>query len=458
MDFATRVTKEITRLSAGDLSALAQARKLSPREIVETHLRRIAEINPGLNAFIHIAAEEARAHARVLETIRDRGQMPLYGVPISIKGCIDVAGMPSPCGSELRRDYIAQQDAPLVARLKRAGAVVIGVTNTPEFLMAWETDNRLFGPTRNPLDENLSAGGSSGGEAAAIASGMSAGGIGSDGGGSVRVPAAFCGICGLKPTPGRIPTTGHFPDCFGPFAHLGVVGPMARTVDDVELLFRVTAGFDLGDPLSSPCMHAEPPAKRFRIGLLYDASASAEAQRAVKAAASALETAGAAIEPFAAPEFEEATELWHSIFFQAGALGIRSNNTGKEEQFSPFLLAALAYANSLGPLAAAQLLDATTRRDALRARFLGRMNCDALLLPVCTTTAFALGESERDYAGVVARMGSSYVFNLLGMPAMSVPFGRSDAGLPLAIQLAAKPYHEPTLFAIAKMVENSRPS
>src|SRR5208282_3219783 len=169
---------------------------------------------------------------------------PLHGVPVSIKSSIDVAGHLCEAGTRLRAGHIAADDAPLVARLRSAGAVILGVTNAPELLMAWETDNLLYGRTNNPWDLSRTSGGSSGGEAAAIAAGCSAGGVGSDGGGSIRVPAHFSGICGLKPTPGRIPATGHFPTSVGPFALLGVVGPMARTIEDLKVLFEVIQGPD----------------------------------------------------------------------------------------------------------------------------------------------------------------------------------------------------------------------
>src|SRR6202030_938045 len=155
-------------------------------------------------------------------------------------------------GTCLRAGLVATQDAPLVTRLKNAGAIVLGVTNTPELLMAWETDNLLYGRTNSPWDLERTPGGSSGGEAAAIAAGMSAGGVGSDGGGSIRVPAHFSGICGLKPTPGRIPATGHYPSSGGPFALLGVVGPMARTVADLKVMFEVMQGRDDGDTCAAP--------------------------------------------------------------------------------------------------------------------------------------------------------------------------------------------------------------
>src|ERR1700756_4703702 len=177
---------------------------------------------------------------------------PLHGIPISIKSSLDVAGLRCEAGTRLRAGYVATEDAPLVARLRNAGAIVLGVTNTPELLMAWETGNLLYGRTSSPWDLQRTPGGSSGGEAAAIAAGMSAGGVGSDGGGSIRVPAHFSGICGLKQTPGRIPATGHYPVSAGPFASIGVVGPMARTVADLKLLFEIMQGPDDGDCMTAP--------------------------------------------------------------------------------------------------------------------------------------------------------------------------------------------------------------
>src|SRR5207253_6072641 len=249
-----------------------RSKKLSPVELVESHLGRIASLQPKLNAFVHLDADRARAQARAAETAMSVSEPPgpLRGVPLTIKSCIDVAGWPCPAGSLLRKDYLPKQDAPLVSRLKAAGAILLGNTNTPEFLMAYEADNLLTGKTSNPWDLTHSAGGSSGGEAAAIATGCSAGGVGSDGGGSIRVPAHFCGICGLKATPGRIPATGHFPPGAGAFSWIGVVGPMARTIADVRSLFEVMAGPDAGDALSAPVplrSYREGELRGMRIGI-----------------------------------------------------------------------------------------------------------------------------------------------------------------------------------------------
>src|SRR5580692_10549524 len=250
---------ELTFLSAVSMAEQIRQKKLSPVELVEAHLARIEKLNPKLNAFVQVDAEGSRRQARAAEESVTHGTTlgPLHGVPVSIKSSIEVTGMKCEAGSKLREGFVAAKDAPLVSRLREAGAIILGTTNAPELLMAWETDNLLYGRTNNPWDLSRTAGGSSGGEAAAIAAGCSAGGVGSDGGGSIRVPAHFSGICGLKPTPGRIPATGHFPTSVGPFALIGVVGPMARTIEDVRILFEVMAGWDDGDvrdgdPCSAP--------------------------------------------------------------------------------------------------------------------------------------------------------------------------------------------------------------
>src|SRR5215831_7364714 len=258
------------------LATLAQKirdKEVTPQELAQHYLQRIEKLQPKLNAFAKMDRDAVTRDAHTAgEALLRGGKIGLlHGVPLTVKSCINVAGWPCSAGSLLRKDYSPSGDAVLVQRLRAAGAVLLGNTATPEFLMAYETDNRLTGRTSNPWNAEFSCGGSSGGEAAAIASGCSAGGVGSDGGGSIRVPAHFCGICGLKPTPGRIPTSGHFPPGIGAFAWLGVVGPMARTVDDVRVLFEVLAGPDSGDATSAPVpirAIADTELKGLRIGLL----------------------------------------------------------------------------------------------------------------------------------------------------------------------------------------------
>src|SRR6266436_2729667 len=236
--------------SARQIAAQIRRKVISPVEVARAHLERIERLNPKVNAFVDCQPEAVLAQARAAENAILRGDElgPLHGVPLSIKSAIDVAGHRCEAGTRLRAGHIAAQDAPLVARLRAAGAVILGVTNTPELLMAWETDNLLYGRTNNPWDLTRTAGGSSGGESAAIASYCSAGGIGSDGGGSIRIPAHFCGIAGLKPTPGRVSAAGHFPVIGHPGGLLGVGGPMARTAADVRILFETLAGYDTEDP------------------------------------------------------------------------------------------------------------------------------------------------------------------------------------------------------------------
>src|SRR5256886_1135929 len=250
---------DLSYLPLAELAQQSRARAISSRELVDLQLQRVTELQPRLNAFVHVDEDGARAQAQIADAASLRGEMlgPLHGIPLTIKSCIDVAGWPCAAGSLLRKNNKPSVDAPLVQRLHKAGAILLGNTNTPEFLMAYETDNLLSGKTSNPWNAEYSAGGSSGGEAAAIASGCSAGGVGSDGGGSIRVPAHFCGICGLKPTPGRIPPTGHYPAGNSAFGWLGVFGPMARTVHDLKILFEVLRGPDAGDALTSPVQTSE---------------------------------------------------------------------------------------------------------------------------------------------------------------------------------------------------------
>src|SRR2546423_527842 len=286
-----------TFLPASVMAAHIREKKITPVELAQAHLAKIEKFNPKLNAFVQVNTERVLREAREAESallIRGGSVGPLHGVPISVKSSVDVAGMRIESGTRLRAGNMATRDAPLVERLRKAGAIIIGVTNTPELLMSWETDNLLYGRTNSPWGLERTPGGSSGGEAAALATGMSAGGVGSDGGGSIRVPAHFSGICGLKPTPGRIPSTGHFPASGGPFALLGVVGPMARNVDDLKILFEVMRGHDDADPCAAPvpiCWPGTDEMKRIKIGYFEDdgrTTVMPEIRQAVRTAAEAL--------------------------------------------------------------------------------------------------------------------------------------------------------------------------
>src|SRR5215472_12483557 len=231
------------------MSAMIRDREISPLEVVEAHLDQIARVNPEINAFTTVFTEEARAAARKATDAVQHGAVLglLHGIPVTVKDSFDVAGHPTTAGSRLRLQHRAANDATAVANLRAAGAIVIGKTNTPDLLRSYETDNLITGRTNNPWDTSRTPGGSSGGEAAAIAAFCSAGGLGSDGGGSIRIPAHFCGIAGLKPTPGRISSAGHFPAILNPGGMLTVAGPMARSAQDLRMLFAALAGYDSED-------------------------------------------------------------------------------------------------------------------------------------------------------------------------------------------------------------------
>src|SRR5271166_1249960 len=370
-------------LSAREIAAQIRSKEISPVEVARAHLDRIERLNPKLNAFVDYRPEAVLAQAReaekaILRTKKDE-LGPLHGVPLSIKSAIDVAGHRCEAGTRLRAGYSAVDNAPLVARLRAAGAVILGVTNTPELSMAWETDNLLYGRTNNPWDLERTPGGSSGGEAAAIAIGMSAGGVGSDGGGSIRVPAHFTGICGLKPTPGRIPATGHFPSSAGPFASIGVVGPMARTVPDLKVLFEVMQGPDEGDTCAarvSLCWPCEDEIKQLRVGYFEDdgrTPVTARIRAAVATAANALRGAGFQVEPFRPQGLEEARQLWWKYFVTAGAMLLRPMFKGRELDLSPILKEFLEWAAMKPEHTARTLLDAWIRRGAVRAQFFTQM-------------------------------------------------------------------------------------
>lgn len=457
---------ELNFLSANEMAERIRRREISPIELVNEHLTRIEKLNPRLNAFIKVDVEGARKQARVSEEkLKSEAAIgTLHGVPISIKSAIEVAGMPYEAGTRLREGMIGQEDAPLVRRLRAAGAIILGVTNTPELLMAWETDNLLYGRTNNPWDLSRTAGGSSGGEAAAIAAGLAAGGVGSDGGGSIRVPAHFCGICGLKPTPGRIPSTGHFPQSAGPFALLGVVGPMARTVADLKLLFEVIQGPDDGDPSAAPVPVRWPSreeTKKICIGYFEDdgrAPVTDETRTAIRTAVEALRCAGFRVEPFRPEGLEQARQAWWAFFGIAGGMLLRPMLSGREAELSPTLRQFCEWVAGEPPHTADTLLEAWMQRDLLRMKIFAQMRRYPILLcPVASIPAFKHGEREWDIDNQTVKYLDAWSycewFNLLGMPAAVVPVGYSVGGLPIGVQVAGRPWEEEMVLEVADILE-----
>jgi len=457
---------DLTFLSAVVMAQQIREKKISPVELIDAHLAKIGRLNPKLNAFVHLDADRARRDARTAEdeVVSGNPLGRLHGVPISIKSSLDVAGMPCEAGTRLRAGQIASQDAPLVERLRHAGAIVLGVTNTPELLMAWETDNLLCGRTHSPWDLERTPGGSSGGEAAAIAAGMSAGGVGSDGGGSIRVPAHFSGICGLKPTPGRIPATGHFPASGGPFALLGVVGPMARSLADLKALFEVLQGPDDGDTCAAPVPLRWPgkhEIRKLRIGYFEDdgrTPVTPETRVAVRTAADALRSAGFQVEHFRPEGLEEARVLWKKFFVVAGGMLIRPMFHGREHDLSPSLKQFLEWSAAEPSLTADTMLEAWIGRDTLRARFLAQMrHYPMLLCPAAAIPAFRHGERSWTIDGktVTYLDAWSYTewFNLLGNPGAVVPVSHSVEGLPIGVQIVGRPWEEEQVLSVATVLE-----
>jgi Asp-tRNA(Asn)/Glu-tRNA(Gln) amidotransferase A subunit family amidase len=443
-----------------------RSKEFSPVEIIDAHLKRIESCEPKLNAFVHLDPHEAHVQASLKQSAVLGGDPigALHGVPLTVKSCIDVAGWPAPAGSLLRKEYLAQRDAPLVSRLKAAGAILLGNTNTPEFLMAYETNNLLKGRTSNPWNVAYSAGGSSGGEAAAIASGCSAGGVGSDGGGSIRVPAHFCGICGLKPTPGRIPATGHFPPGAGAFSWIGVVGPMARTIADLRLLFEVMAGPDPGDALSSPVplrSQNKIDSRALRIGILEGAAlgtATPETHAAVQHAAKLLFDQGFTLEPFPLEGLDRALELWWFFFGPVIGHFLTKAVAAKEDQISPMLREYLAQATLGGPITLDSFIEACAERDFLRAKILRQMQeVPILLSPVSSGPAFLHGGGNyRPGTGYLDTMRYSQWLNLAGFPGASIPVEFPIEGLPIGVQIIGRPHEDELVLAVAEHLEEAR--
>src|SRR5882762_7951277 len=442
-----------------------RSKKFSPIEILDAHFKRIDSCEPKLNAFVHLDREAGvQAFAAESSALRGDPVGPLHGVPLTVKSCIDVAGWPCPAGSVLRMGYIPRRDAPLVVRLKAAGANLLGNTNTPEFLMAYETNNLTHGKTSNPWNLAYSAGGSSGGEAAAIAAGCSAGGVGSDGGGSIRVPAHFCGICGLKPTPGRIPATGHFPPGAGAFSWIGVVGPMARTIADVRSLFEVMAGPDAGDALSAPVplrAYREGELRGLRIGILESDAlgvATAETRAAVARAAKSLGERGFTVEPFRLDGLDCALDLWWFFFGPVIGNLICRSVAGHEDQISPMLREYLSCSTSGNPITLDQFTKACADRDLLRADILRQMQDTPILLsPVSTSPAFRHGQGNYfPSTGYRDTMRFSQWLNLTGFPGASVPVTLSNEGLPIGVQVIGRPFEDELVLAVAEAIEQAR--
>ena len=454
---------DVVLASASHQLELLRAGQLSIAELAEAHIRQIERLNPQLNVFADFDAERVRQQARRLAAM-PQPHGPLHGLPVTVKSSIAAAGFRCEIGSLLHKGETPSEDAVVVARLRAAGALILGTTNCPEFLMAYETANLLHGRTSNPWDLARSPGGSSGGESAAIAAGLSAAGVGSDSGGSVRVPAHCTGICSLKPTPGRFPGRGHLPPCVGPFAILGAIGPMARSVADLTLLFRTLGGQDRLDPVSPPVVYRERTPEELRaqrIGFFEDdglTPVTPETRAAVHAAAQALREAGFRVEPFRPSTLEALRQLWWTFFVQCGAMFYAPEIRGRQAQLSPIFAEFLAIAEAAGPLTTTELLHAWAELDLLRAKTLAEMReFPVLLCPAASIPAFGHGERAWTVEGITVRyldaVRYTQWFNALAAPAAIVPVGRSPEGLPIGVQIAARPFEDEVALGVAAAVD-----
>jgi amidase len=452
---------ELLSLSASALAQAIRAKKVTAKEVVEAHLQRIAEVNPALNAVVQLAGERALDEARAADLALLKGEKigPLHGVPMTIKDSLDTAGVISTGATTGRASFIPRQDATVVARLRAAGAILLGKTNTPELTLAGETDNLVYGRTNNPYDLSRTPGGSSGGAGAIIAAGGSPFDIGSDTGGSIRLPAHFCGIAGLKPTSGRVPRTGHVvPFGLGAVDALTQNGPMARYVEDLRLILPLIAGVDGIDPAIVPMPLAEPQdvdLQRLRVAVHTDngiKTPTPEIMAAVRTAAQALAEAGLTVtedRPAALPRtFELSRQLsggdgraWvRRLLAQAGTTTIH-----------PWLQRRL---DESQPLPVAEFTAMLEDVDRFRSDMLGFMQqYDVILCPVCAFPAPPHGTTFSEDMW----KGFSYTgaYNLTGWPGAVVRAGTSPEGLPIGVQVVARPWREDVALAVAQRLETA---
>lgn len=417
-------------------AAIARAireRYVTAERVVEAHLARIDCVNPTLNAVVALGAERARQEARAADRALADGQEvgPLHGVPFTVKDWIEAEGLPCAAGEEARRDYIPPQDATVVARLRAAGAILLGKSNIL-------TDSPLHGPTRNPYDPARTAGFSSSGEAAIIAAGGSPLGLGSDSGGSLRLPAHCCGIATLKPTQGRIPATGHYPRVGGLSDPRTQIGPMARTVEDLAFLFPLLAGPDWHDPDVIPMPVGRPDAvglPGLRVAFYVDnplADPTPETAAITREVAQRLAGAGLVVEERAPERLEEGLEITRAYWARPES---ESWETWRPD--GPARMESEAVERSIWQWE-------RFRRSMLR--FMA--TCDVILTPASEYPAPRHGTPQAD-GGVAYTLP----YSLTGYPAVVVRAGTSPEGLPIGVQVVARPWREEVALAVAQLIE-----
>jgi amidase len=448
------------------VSALVEAirsKQRSSEDITRAYLERIEAVNPKLNAVVHVAADSALRRARQADAALARGERwgVLHGVPVTIKDSFDVAGMPATAGTQGRAAHVPPGDATAVARLRAAGAVVLGKTNLPELSLAFETDNLVFGRTSNPYDPARTAGGSSGGEAAIVAAGGSPLGLGTDAAGSLRVPAHWCGVATIKPTHGRVPTTGIFPPALGPTAALWHVGPIARTVPDLALALAVLSGPDWRDPAAVDVPLGDPAGVAIgglRVAVHADNGImrpTPETVAAVTSAARRLADRGVLVTEERPAGIEQTFELAARVFALDGGAGVgqllhQAGTTKVHPLLSRLGECLQPFVSSTGGDAAAVLAQWGLFKSTMLA-FLERY--DAILCPVNARPAVAHGTTLDD--DVLPGFSYTQTYNLTGWPAVVVRAGTSPDGLPIGVQVIARPWRDDVALALARTLEET---
>ena len=446
---------------AATLATLIASRQLSSREVVQAHLDRVAAVNPQINAVVTLMADDALRAADVADQSVASGATlgPLHGVPFSIKDALDTAGVLTQRGSKLFAGRVPTEDATAVARFKAAGGIPLMKTNLPEFSAWTETDNLVTGRTNNPWNLDRTPGGSSGGESAAIAAGMSPIGIGSDVAISVRGPAAFTGIAALKATQGRVPFTGHYPAVTKRWWH---VGAMARTVGDVALGYSILKGPDGVDGYAVHSRDADAGAIRIagrplRIGWVTDAAfgpVDPEITAAVASAAARLADLGHEVEQVELPFLGNPLAALMTLVYGEIVPSIKALAAGREDQLHAIGAGIVGFPDP----AVADYLAAEAQGEQLRSAFADFFErYDVLLTPVNPMTATPHGAQELVVNGQTASwmhvMAATSPFNLTGLPALSVPYAFSSEQLPIGIQLVGKWLDEATLLRLGAMLE-----
>lgn len=448
---------DLTQVTAAGLSRLYASGKASPTEALDAILARTERVNPILNAFSHVDADAARLAARASERrwLKGRALSPLDGVPVSIKELVGVRGWPMSMGSRLTGGAIASEDSPVVARLREAGAVVFAQTTSPEFGHKGVTDSPLHGITRNPWKLDCTPGGSSGGSGAAVAAGLGPLAIGTDGGGSIRIPASFCGLVGLKATFGRIPAWP--PSLVGDLAN---TGPMARTAQDCALMLNALARPDARDPYALPhddtdySRRLSVRPKSLKVALVMKMGAhplDRQVAAKVRAAAQRFEAMGCAVEEVKAPyPFEQAMRTFGIHWFAAMQRLMAQYPAARHAEFDTSLQAQAraAQAYTLRDFADAQ----AARRDLAFAWSQLFTRFDLLLTPMVAVTAFGVGLTAPPGAnGKPNALWTPYsaTFNLSRHPAATVPCGLTREGLPVGLQIVSGHYRDALVLAAA---------